>query len=72
MNVVMTGEGELVEVQATAEGVPFSRASLDDLLGLAAKGIAELHAAQRAAVAEPPDRAELDAAARTMGSPCDS
>ena len=50
MNVVMTGEGELVEVQATAEEVPFSRASLDDLLGLAAKGITELHAAQRAAV----------------------
>ena len=42
MNVVMTGSGELVEVQATAEGVPFSRASLDELLGLAAKGIAEL------------------------------
>ena len=51
MNVVMTGEGELVEVQATAEEVPFSRASLDELLGLAAKGIEELHAAQRAAVA---------------------
>jgi ribonuclease PH len=50
MNVVMTGEGELVEVQATAEEVPFSRASLDDLLGLAAKGISELHAYQRAAV----------------------
>jgi ribonuclease PH len=50
MNVVMTGAGELVEVQATAEEVPFSRASLDDLLGLAAKGITELHAAQRAAV----------------------
>ena len=42
MNVVMTGAGELVEVQATGEGVPFSRASLDELLGLAAKGIAEL------------------------------
>ena len=50
MNVVMTGEGELVEVQATAEEVPFSRASLDDLLGLAAKGIEELRAAQRAAI----------------------
>jgi len=50
MNVVMTGAGELVEVQATAEEVPFSRASLDDLLGLAAKGISELEAAQRAAV----------------------
>jgi ribonuclease PH len=49
MNVVMTGAGDLVEVQATAEGVPFSRASLDDLLGLAAKGITELRAAQEAA-----------------------
>jgi ribonuclease PH len=51
MNVVMTGSGELVEVQATAEGVPFSRASLDELLGLAAKGIAKLQDAQEAAVA---------------------
>jgi ribonuclease PH len=51
MNVVMTGAGELVEVQATAEEVPFSRASLDELLGLAAKGIAELHSAQEAAIA---------------------
>ena len=50
MNVVMTGAGELVEVQATAEEVPFSRASLDQLLGFAAKGITELDAAQRAAV----------------------
>jgi ribonuclease PH len=40
----------LVEVQATAEGVPFSRASLDQLLGLAAKGIEQLRAAQEAAV----------------------
>ena len=51
MNVVMTGAGELVEVQATGEGVPFTRASLDELLGLAAHGIAELRAAQEAAVA---------------------
>jgi ribonuclease PH len=50
MNVVMTGSGDLVEVQATAEGVPFSRGSLDELLGLAAKGIGELGAAQEAAV----------------------
>jgi ribonuclease PH len=50
MNVVMTGDGELVEVQATAEEVPFTRASLDELLGLAAKGITELRAAQLAAV----------------------
>ena len=42
MNVVMTGAGELVEVQATGEGVAFSRAELDELLELAANGIGEL------------------------------
>jgi ribonuclease PH len=51
MNVVMTGAGELVEVQATGEGVSFSRAALDELLGLAAKGAEELRRAQEAAVA---------------------
>ena len=51
MNIVMTGSDELVEVQATAEGVPFSRASLDELLALAASGIAALRAAQERAVA---------------------
>jgi ribonuclease PH len=50
-NVVMTGDGGLVEVQATAERTPLSRAHLDDLLGLAAKGIAELRALQERAVA---------------------
>jgi ribonuclease PH len=45
-NVVMTGEGGLVEVQATAEQTPLSRAHLDDLLGLAAKGIAALRDVQ--------------------------
>jgi ribonuclease PH len=45
-NVVMTGEGGLVEVQATAERTPLSRASLDELLALAAEGIDELRAAQ--------------------------
>jgi ribonuclease PH len=45
-NVVMTGEGGLVEVQATAERTPLSRAHLDDLLALAAKGIEQLRAAQ--------------------------
>jgi ribonuclease PH len=50
-NVVMTGDGGLVEVQATAERTPLSRAHLDDLLGLAARGIAELRALQDAAVA---------------------
>jgi ribonuclease PH len=47
-NVVMTGAGELVEVQATAERTPLSRASLDELLGLAEEAIARLDAAQRA------------------------
>jgi ribonuclease PH len=42
LNVVMTGSGRFVEVQGTAEGEPFSRAELDALLGLAARGISEL------------------------------
>ncbi len=50
MNVVMTGDGGLVEVQATGERTPLSRTSLDALLALAATGIEELRAAQRAAV----------------------
>jgi ribonuclease PH len=50
-NVVMTGDGGLVEVQATAERTPLSRAHLDDLLALAAAGIAELRLAQQAATA---------------------
>jgi ribonuclease PH len=49
-NVVMTGDGGLVEVQATAERTPLSRARLDDLLVLAEKGIAELRAIQARAV----------------------
>src|SRR5206468_184119 len=51
MNVGMTGEGALVEVQATAERTPFTRARLDELLGRAALGIAELAAVQEDAVA---------------------
>jgi ribonuclease PH len=50
-NVVMTGDGGLVEVQATAERTPLSRASLDELLALAADGIERLREAQAAAVA---------------------
>jgi ribonuclease PH len=50
-NVVMTGDGGLVEVQATAERTPLSRAHLDDLLALAAGGIDALRAAQDEAVA---------------------
>jgi ribonuclease PH len=51
MNVVMTGDGALVEVQATAERTPFTRAGLDELLELAAAGIEEIAAAQEDAVA---------------------
>jgi ribonuclease PH len=50
-NVVMTGEGGLIEVQATAERTPLSRAHLDELLALAAGGIADLRAVQASAVA---------------------
>jgi len=50
-NVVMTGEGGLVEVQATAERMPLSRAHLDDLLALAARGIEALRRFQDEAVA---------------------
>ena len=50
-NVVMTGDGGLVEVQATAERTPLSRAHLDELLALAAGGIERLRAAQLEAIA---------------------
>jgi ribonuclease PH len=49
-NVVMTGDGGLVEVQATAEGTPLSRTHLDELLVLAAGGIAQLQVVQAAAI----------------------
>jgi ribonuclease PH len=50
MNVVCTGEGAFVEVQGTAEREPFSRALLDQLLGLAVAGCAELTSIQRQAL----------------------
>ena len=50
-NVVMTGEGGLIEVQATAERTPLSRAHLDELLALAGDGIERLRAAQERAIA---------------------
>jgi ribonuclease PH len=53
MNVVMTGAGHFVEVQGTAEGAAFTRAQMDALLGLATRGIADLVAAQKAALARP-------------------
>ena len=48
MNVVMTGDGRFIEVQGTAEGEPFDRALLDELLALAAQGCVELTAMQKA------------------------
>ena len=51
MNIVMTGDGGLVEVQGTAEGAPFTREQMTRMLDLAGKGIGELVAAQRAALA---------------------
>jgi ribonuclease PH len=50
-NVVMTGDGGLIEVQATAERTPLQRANLDDLLTLAAGGIDALRAHQQEAIA---------------------
>jgi ribonuclease PH len=51
MNVVMTGDGRLIEIQATAEKTPFTRAGLDALVDLAAGGIERIAALQREAVA---------------------
>ena len=48
--MVMTGEGGLVEVQATAERTPLSRAHLDELLALAASGIEQLRDCQERAL----------------------
>jgi ribonuclease PH len=50
MNIVMTGAGGFVELQGTAEGVPFTRAEMDALVLLAQDGIARLVAAQKAAL----------------------
>lgn len=54
MNVVMTASGRFIEVQGTAEGLPFTRNELDSLLGLAEAGIRELHSLQDEFTAEPP------------------
>ncbi|MGI8683748.1 MAG: ribonuclease PH [Acidimicrobiales bacterium] len=54
MNVVMTSSGRFVEVQGTAEGSPFSRSALDELLALADLGITEIAEAQAAVLAVPP------------------
>lgn len=55
MNVVMTAAGKFVEVQGTAEGEPFSRTELDELLRLAELGIGEIFTLQRELLATPPE-----------------
>jgi ribonuclease PH len=50
MNVIMSEEGKFIEVQGTAEGAPFSRDELDEMLVLAEKGISELIVAQKTAL----------------------
>ncbi|HYY57429.1 MAG TPA: ribonuclease PH [Pyrinomonadaceae bacterium] len=52
MNVVCTGDGRFIEVQGTAEGAPFTREEMDQLLALAARGIQSLMLVQRAAIEE--------------------
>ena len=51
MNVVMTGSGKLIEVQATAEAAPFERQVFDTMLGMAEAGIGRINAAQSAIIA---------------------
>ncbi len=52
MNVVMTEDGRMIEIQGTAEGEPFSHEELMDLLALAKQGITDIVKAQKAALAE--------------------
>jgi ribonuclease PH len=59
MNVVIAGNGELIEVQATAERTPFGRASLDRLLELAAGGIEEIAGLQARVIAEHANRSRI-------------
>jgi ribonuclease PH len=52
MNVVMTGEGKIVEVQGTAEGRAFSKEILNEMISLAEKGIKELLRVQQEAIGD--------------------
>jgi ribonuclease PH len=54
MNVVMTSSGRFIEVQGTAEGMPFTKGELDEMLSLAEHGIAQLLDLQTSTLAEPP------------------
>ena len=65
MNLVMDGSGRFIEIQGTAEGVPFDRAELDALLALGTSGIRRIQEAQRAALGLP----EPVAASGSGGAP---
>jgi ribonuclease PH len=52
MNIVKTGDGRFIEIQGTAEGPPFERAALDDLMALGDKGVKELIALQRTIIGD--------------------
>jgi ribonuclease PH len=54
MNVVMTSSGRFIEVQGTAEGMPFTKGELDEMLSLAEHGIAQLLDLQSESLAVPP------------------
>ena len=54
MNVVMTSSGRFIEVQGTAEGMPFTKGELDEMLSLAEHGIAQLLDLQTESLAVPP------------------
>jgi ribonuclease PH len=54
MNVVMTSSGRFIEVQGTAEGMPFTKGELDEMLSLAEHGIAQLLDLQTEVLAVPP------------------
>ena len=78
MNVVMTGSGRFIEVQGTAEGLPFSRVNSNEMLRLAEQGIAELvhrpggdpggAAAAEVTGAEPVNRPEMNGSSRDDGA----
>src|SRR5262249_24072862 len=53
LNLVMTGEGAIIEIQGTAEKTPFTKAELDRMVQLGQKGITELVQAQKSAIAPP-------------------
>ena len=55
MNVVCTGDGRFIEVQGTAEGAPFTREEMDELLALAVRGVERLILVQRAAIEQAAD-----------------